>query len=424
MGDYHSAPMEVALLFCAVLALVFFVAQRSFYRATPVQNTADAKPAPLEVKETAPKKKQVPKSAAPAIPDLEDLRPLPSLIKETVRQMKTNSVKPYTAAEREQRLEELNAMPEVPNFSAQLVKTDQKLKRTNTVVLQANIGLYCNQACNHCHVDSSPMRKEMMTKETTERCIEIIRKSPSIRVVDLTGGAPELNREFKTWVVESRKLGLEVIDRCNLTVLMEPGQEDLAQFLADHQVHIIASLPCYLEDNVDSQRGNSVFTRSIRGLKKLNAVGYGTGKGLVLDLVYNPTGIHLPPAQEKLQVAYKKHLSEQFDITFDRLHCITNMPINRFYDHLKDGGDLEKYMDILVRAYNPDTVSGLMCRDYVSVKWDGTIFDCDFNQQVDLYPKSGKRLTVFDIESTDEILQVGIATGKHCFGCTAGAGSA
>jgi len=412
---------QVALLFCAMLALVFFVARGSFFRAKPVQEAPSKPAAPVD---KAPKAKRAPTPKPASIPDMEDLQPMPSLVKETVRQMKADGVKPYTVDEREQRLAELNDMSEVPDFSTQVRESGQNLKRTNTVVLQANIGLYCNQACNHCHVDSSPKRKEMMSKAVTMRCIEIIRKSPSIRVIDLTGGAPELNREFKTWVIESRKLGLEVIDRCNLTVLMEPGQEDLAQFLADHQVHVIASLPCYLEDNVDSQRGNSVFTRSIAGLHKLNAVGYGTGNGLVLDLVYNPTGVHLPPAKEMLEVAYKKHLAEKYQITFDRLHCITNMPINRFYDHLKNNGDLAKYMDILVQAYNPDNVSGLMCRDYVSIKWDGAIYDCDFNQQVELYPKAGKQLSVFDIESTDDILQVGIATGKHCFGCTAGAGSA
>jgi len=426
-----SLTMELVLFFCALLALLFFMSRgKSLSPPTSEAPAAPKAAAPVVEKAKAPvveeaKVEEV--KQPPAIPDLEDLKPLKSLVKETVREMKRNGVTPYTLEEREGRLRELNEMPEVPNFSSTILKSGEKLKRTNTVVLQANIGLYCNQACTHCHVDSSPKRKEMMSKAVTERCIEVMKSSPSIKVVDLTGGAPELNREFRTWVIESRKLGFEVIDRCNLTVLSEPGQEGLAQFLADHQVHIIASLPCYLEDNVDSQRGNSVFTRSIRGLRMLNAVGYGTdpgrANGLVLDLVYNPTGVHLPPPQEKLQVAYDKHLMEKYQITFDKLHCITNMPINRFYDHLKNNGDLEKYMDILVQNFNPSTVGGLMCRDYVSIKWDGTIYDCDFNQQVELFPKAGKPLTVFDINCTDDILQVGIATGKHCYGCTAGAGS-
>eukprot|EP00658_Telonema_sp_P-2_P006106 TRINITY_DN12323_c0_g2_i1.p1 TRINITY_DN12323_c0_g2~~TRINITY_DN12323_c0_g2_i1.p1 ORF type:complete len:347 (-),score=90.32 TRINITY_DN12323_c0_g2_i1:177-1217(-) len=345
---------------------------------------------------------------------------------QTVREMKEQGVVPYTKQEREALLAELVDTPGLPKFSSKLSEAGSDLKRTSTVVFQANIGLYCNQACTHCHVDSSPLRKEMMSKEVTDKCLDVIRNSPSIRVVDLTGGAPELNREFRHWVTSCREMGLQVIDRCNLTVLLEPNQDGLVSFLASHQVKIIASLPCYLEDNVDSQRGSSVFTRSIRALKMLNAAGYGCGEGLELDLVYNPTGVHLPPGQAGLEAAYKKQLKTEYGIVFDALHCITNMPINRFHEFLKAEDKLEEYMEILVNAFNPQTCAGLMCRDYVSVKWDGDVFDCDFNQQVELPPKvsGGKNLSVFDIECTDDLLRVPIATSQHCYGCTAGAGSA
>lgn len=266
-----------------------------------------------------------------------------------------------------------------------------------------------------------------MNRETTDRCIEVIRNSPSVKIVDLTGGAPELNREFRHWVTECRKLGVKLIDRCNLTVLMEPGQADLASFLAENEVHIIASLPCYLEDNVDTQRGNEVFKRSIAALRVLNSLGYGMeGSALQLDLVYNPTGVHLPPAQPKLEKAYKSHLDQHFGISFNKLHCFNNMPINRYHDHLKEIGKLETYMSILVDAFNPDAVDQLMCKNYLSVKWDGQIYDCDFNQQVELEPKAqsgAKPFTVFDIDCTDDMLKVQIGTGLHCYGCTAGAGS-
>jgi len=365
-----------------------------------------------------------PADDSPAVPDIEDLKPFKSLIPLTMKEMKAQGVVPYSVEEREELLEELSETPGIPNFAEQVVKAGSNLKRRQSVVFQANIGLYCNQACNHCHVDSSPLRKEMMSREVTDKCLEILSKSPSIQVVDLTGGAPELNREFRHWVTGCRALGLEVIDRCNLTVLLEPHQQDLIGFLAENKVHIIASLPCYLEANVDGQRGNQVFDRSIEALKRLNQAGYGTANGLVLDLVYNPTGVHLPPAQPALEVAYKIELKEKYGIVFDQLHCITNMPINRFHDHLKAEDKLEQYMHILLEAFNPDTLDGLMCRDYVSVKWDGAIFDCDFNQQVELYPTADKRLTVFDIESTDDLLNVPIATNHHCYGCAAGAGSA
>jgi len=364
------------------------------------------------------------KKGAPAVADIEDA--FKSLVPITLKQMKADGITPYTAEERRAKLDELDAS-DYPNFVAKVQQSGQgPLTRKPATVFQANIGLHCNQACTHCHVDSSPKRKEMMDRETTDRCLEIIGNSPTIEVVDLTGGAPEINKEFRHWVVGARALGKRVIDRCNLTVLLEPNQQDLVPFLVANQVHIIASLPCYLETNVDTQRGDSVFERSIKGLQMLNQAGYGTDSTLRLDLVYNPTGIHLPPAKSKLEGDYKRHLDDKFGIVFDNLITITNMPINRFYDYLKDGKQLDKYMDILVDGYNPATVAGLMCRDYISVKWDGHIYDCDFNQQVELHPKAkgGCGLTVFDIDSAEELLNIPIATGKHCYGCTAGAGSA
>ena len=361
--------------------------------------------------------------------DIEDLA-LKSLVPVTVASMKSSGVKPYTMEERVTRLAELDASPGVPSFRQTLQAHKLKLARARTEVLQLNIGLYCNQACSHCHVDSSPRRKEMMSRAVADKCLDLARRSPSVNLIDVTGGAPELNREFRYLVREAHKLGLEVIDRCNLTVLLEPTQRDLAAFLAEHEVHVIASLPCYLEGNVDGQRGDQVFQRSILGLRLLNSVGYGRDPKLKLDLVYNPTGPHLPPPASKLEGDYKRVLEADYGVVFNRLVCITNMPINRYYDHLKGEAKLDAYMQILVSAFNPAAVEGLMCRNYLSVKWDGSIYDCDFNQQVELFRdppgtegRSRTPLTVFEIDRTDDLLPVPIATGKHCFGCTAGQGS-
>jgi radical SAM/Cys-rich protein len=290
------------------------------------------------------------------------------------------------------------------------------------------VGFYCNQACKHCHVDSSPLRKEMMSRHVADRCLELLARAAGVRTLDLTGGAPELNREFRRLVSEARARfpALEIIDRCNLTVLLEPHQEDLVAFLAQHRVRVIASLPCYLEDNVSKQRGDQVFERSVHALRLLNGAGFGVeGSGLFLDLVYNPVGVHLPPQRDKLELDYKRVLKERYGVSFTRLHCITNMPINRFLDDLKSKGKLEAYMDILVNAFNPHSVEALMCRSYVSVDPKGMLFDCDFNQQLDLHLAKGAtpKLSVFDIESLDDILDVKIVTRKHCYGCTAGAGS-
>jgi len=310
------------------------------------------------------------------------------------------------------------------------------LHRRDMKILQLNIGLYCNQACSHCHVESSPLRKdEMMTVETVVQCLELLKSSKSVTTLDITGGAPELNKNFRLLVSMARFLcpGIEIIDRCNLTVLFEPGQEDLISFLKSNSVRIVASLPCYSEANVDKQRGRGVFDRSIAALQALNKAGYGMpGSDFKLDLVYNPGGAFLPPSQSKLEEAYKKELRETFSIEFNNLFAITNMPIKRFVDFLNRNDELENYMNLLVSNFNIHTVDNLMCLDTVSVGYDGKIYDCDFNQQMGIdmrgsktlnNNKEAKELTVHNIKSFSQLNDVKIRTDNHCFGCTAGTGS-
>ena len=262
-----------------------------------------------------------------------------------------------------------------------------------------------------------------MDRSVAARCIELLAKSPSVQTLDITGGAPELNENFRFMVEEGRRLGKEVIDRCNLTVLSEPGQEDLGSFLASNKVRVVASLPCYSEKNVDLQRGSGVFSRSIRGLLLLNQLGYGqAGSDLVLDLVYNPLGAFLPPEQSALEAAYRRQLEGDFGITFNRLFTLTNMPIKRFADQLHRRGELAQYMDLLVRNFNPAACGGVMCLDLVSVDHRGRLYDCDFNQQL-ATRMVGPERTIFDLKSLDELIGSGIATDSHCFGCTAGMGS-
>ncbi|KAK9866068.1 hypothetical protein WJX84_008165 [Apatococcus fuscideae] len=260
--------------------------------------------------------------------------------------------------------------------------------RGQAKILQLNIGLYCNQACSHCHVESSPLRKEMMDRETAQRCLHLAQEAASngaLTTLDITGGAPELNSQFRYLASGARAMGLEVIDRCNLTVLLEPGQEDLVPFLAEQGIRVVASLPCYTPDNVDQQRGRGVFERSIEGLKMLNAAGYGKeGSGLQLDLVYNPNGIFLAPPQAKLQEAYKQELQDLFGISFNRLFCLNNMPIKRYADYLLRQGQLGEYLQLLVQNFNAAAAEGVMCRDTVNVSWDGRVYDCDFNQQLEM----------------------------------------
>ncbi len=296
------------------------------------------------------------------------------------------------------------------------------IKRDKLTTLQVNLGYLCNQTCIHCHVDAGPRRTEIMTRDTMDTVLEFLR-SADIKTLDLTGGAPEMNPHFQDLVIEVCKLGVHVIDRCNLTILSEPGYEDLAQFLADHEVEVSASLPCYLSDNVDAQRGSGVFDASVAGIKMLNQLGYGVeGSGLILNLVYNPTGTSLPPSQVELEEAYKKELKERFDIVFNQLFTITNMPIKRFGSWLVSKGEFENYMQQLKDNYKPDNVEGVMCRSLLSVDWQGYVYDCDFNQMLDLALQNKGKTHLSELMDTDtEGLDIAIM--DHCYGCTAGEGS-
>jgi radical SAM/Cys-rich protein len=297
------------------------------------------------------------------------------------------------------------------------------LRRGEAAILQVNVGRRCDLACHHCHVEAGPRRKEAMAPATAERVLELLARSPGLATLDLTGGAPELHAVFRPLVAGARALRRAVIDRCNLTVLELPGQEDTATFLAEHQVRIVASLPCYTAANVDRQRGRGVFARSIEVLRGLNALGYGRpGMGLELDLVYNPLGATLPPPQAELEARYREELRELFGIEFGRLLTLTNMPIKRFAHALAREGRAGEYMSLLVNHFNPATVPWLMCRDTISVGYDGRLFDCDFNQMLEI-PLGGRARSVFEMESLAALAGEEIATAPHCFGCTAGAGS-
>lgn len=309
-----------------------------------------------------------------------------------------------------------------PNFPSTLERHGMPvLERHGLSTLQINVGKVCNQACQHCHVDAGPKRTESMTTRTAEWVLRLLSGSTGIGTVDITGGAPELNPNFRLLVEESIAQGRHVIDRCNLTILFEPGYEGLAKFLAGHGVEITASLPCYTAANVDKQRGRGVFEKSIRALQLLNGLGYGRNPELTLNLVYNPLGPSLPPPQEALEADYKRHLREEFGIEFNRLFTITNMPIHRFAQHLVHLGKHDAYLQLLAGHFNASTVDRLMCRSLVSVGWDGQLYDCDFNQMLEL-PIQG-RPTIWNIVSFDELASRAVQVGNHCFGCTAGAGS-
>jgi len=296
------------------------------------------------------------------------------------------------------------------------------LTATGVETLQVNVGKRCNQACKHCHVEAGPNRTESMTRETAEQVIEALRRHPQIKTLDITGGAPELNPNFRYLVTEAKALGRHVLDRCNLTILFEPGQEDTARFLRDHDVDVVASLPYYLAQRTDAQRGLGVFDLSIEGLRLLNSLGYAQDGGPALDLVYNPTGAFLPPAQGEIEAEYRRELDKRYGIAFSHLYTITNMPISRFLHFLERSGNHERYMEKLVQAFNPAAAAGVMCRSLVSVGWDGLLYDCDFNQMLDLPVAPGLPRHVRDFDSA--VLQNReIAVGPHCFGCTAGGGS-
>ncbi|NRA46874.1 MAG: arsenosugar biosynthesis radical SAM protein ArsS [Oligoflexales bacterium] len=309
-------------------------------------------------------------------------------------------------------------------FSAKLKEHQITLSREAITTLQINIGKLCNQACLHCHVEAGPNKKrENMNRETVDKLIELLKNSPETNTVDITGGAPELNPHFRHLVENCRALGKEVIDRCNLTVLFEKGQEDTAQFLASSGVKVVASLPCYSKENVEKQRGDGVFDKSIKGLQQLNELGYGKeGTGLSLDLVYNPGGAFLPPPQKGLEVEYKQKLQEDFGISFNQLYVITNMPIKRFLFDLKRSKQYDNYMKLLSDNFNVKAVPALMCTNLISISWDGKLYDCDFNQMLEL-PTGAKAKTIHELSSLSELIGAKVVIADHCLGCTAGAGS-
>lgn len=296
------------------------------------------------------------------------------------------------------------------------------LYATGITVFQINVGKLCNQTCRHCHVDAGPDRPEAMSLETAEQCIEALSKT-DIPTVDITGGAPELNPHFRWLVEQSRSLDRHVMDRCNLSVLLLPSQADLAEFLANHRVEIVASLPSYRAGQTDAQRGDGVFDKSMEALRLLNRFGYGrSDSGLTLNLVYNPVGAFLPPKQEAIEAQFKKELRTRHGIAFNRLYTITNMPISRFLEFLVESGNYEQYMTRLANAFNPAAAADVMCRYTLSVGWDGTLYDCDFNQMLELPLDHGAPSHIQDFDPA-QLHHRRIVTRNHCYGCTAGAGS-
>ena len=288
-------------------------------------------------------------------------------------------------------------------------------------VLQINVGKLCNQTCRHCHVDAGPDRREVMPDIVVEACLRVL-ETTRIPILDVTGGAPELHPRFREIVVRAAALGRTVIDRCNLTVLTLPAYEDLPDFFAAHGVEVVASLPAPTSKQTDAQRGGGVFERSIAALRRLNALGYGSDPALRLHLVANPVGAYLPGDQAALEADWKRTLQHRYGVVFHRLYTITNMPISRFLEYLEDSGNLDDYMDRLVRAYNPSAAAAVMCRTTLSVGWDGALYDCDFNQMLEIPLAPGVPRTIFDFDA-ESLAARRIAVGPHCFGCTAGAGS-
>lgn len=299
-----------------------------------------------------------------------------------------------------------------------------RLRRKRLQTLQVNLGYLCNQSCTHCHVNAGPNRTEVMTSDTVDAVIDFLDES-RVKRLDLTGGAPELNPYFRRLVIAARELNVEVIDRCNLTVLLESGQEDLAEFLAGQEVEIVASLPCYSEENVNSQRGKGVFHDSIIALRQLNRLGYGeANSGLQLNLMYNPTGPFLPPSQRTLEVEYRQHLDDQYGVHFNQLFTLVNMPIQRFGSTLVSKGEFEDYMTLLRGNFSSENLSKVMCRELISVDWQGLIYDCDFNQMLGLplLIDGNKRPHIRDIRPVN-LKDQPIGVADHCYGCTAGSGS-
>lgn len=310
----------------------------------------------------------------------------------------------------------------MPPTPAAALPWTEPVRRLPMRTLQLNLGRFCNLACTHCHVEAGPKRTERMSEQVRERIVTWMRRHrPAI--IDLTGGAPELIPGFRELVIAGRGIGSEVIDRCNLAVLQEPGQEDLADFLASHRVHVVASMPCYLASNVDKQRGRGTYDRSIQGLRQLNAVGYGRSPDLPLHLVYNPGGFGLPPRQEELEADYRLRLREDWGIEFTALWCLANVPIRRFRRFLEQSGRLEEYEQLLRDAYNPATLDAVMCRSTLSVDHEGRLFDCDFNLALDLpLGDHASMRYLWDLDPA-ELLDAPVAMRSHCLACTAGCGS-
>lgn len=318
----------------------------------------------------------------------------------------------------------MTSLAQLPSFAERLALDKLEIRRTHTTSLQVNVGKLCNLACTHCHVNAGPNRKELMTLETIDRVIQWYLSSRGIMTLDLTGGAPEMNPHFRYFISKIRSLRPEsiIINRCNLTILLEPGYEEFVEFFVENRVQIVASMPCYSLENVDRQRGEGVFDGSIAALQLLNEAGYGRNPTLLLNLVYNPLGGTLPPSQKALEADYKEALKSHFGIEFNQLFTITNMPIARFLSQLKRDGKSEAYHQLLVDSFNPKSVNRLMCRDTISVDWKGRVFDCDFNQMLDLPLGKGAPRFLWEVDP-NELWNSAISLQNHCFGCTAGSGS-
>ena len=308
------------------------------------------------------------------------------------------------------------------NFYSTLLEHGySNLHRIQIRDLQVNVGKLCNQACNHCHVDAGPKRTEIMTWQTMDKIVQWSAEN-KIQTIDITGGAPELNPNFRRFVEACLNNHSKILSRCNLTVLFEPGQEDLAEWYAKNKITLICSLPCYTKENLEIQRGKGVFDKSIRGLQRLNELGYGSDPELTLDLVYNPGGAFLPPPQQQLEIMYKTRLYEDFSVRFNSLYTLTNLPISRFRHYLERLGEYEDYMDVLSSQFNANTLGDLMCRHLLSIDWLGRVYDCDFNQMLDIHAGWKKPRFLWDLDVQD-LVNDAIAVDSHCFGCTAGSGS-
>ena len=311
------------------------------------------------------------------------------------------------------------------SFAERLHLSGGGLRRRAVDVLQVNLGRYCNLACIHCHVEAGPTRNEMMSRQNIDAVLRFL-ASTEIPTLDITGGAPELHPDFDYLVESARKVGRHVMDRCNLTVIFEPAKDYLPEFFKRQNVELVCSLPCYSEENVDKQRGKGTFDLSIRALQIFNQIGYGQpDSDLVLNLVYNPVGPHLPPPQDKLEQDYKRILNDQFGIVFNHLYCLSNMPITRYETHLRLRGEYDRYMELLADNFNAGTLNQVMCRYLISVGWEGSIYDCDFNQMLGLSLRDarGEALNIESLTSLDQVRERSVTIGDHCYACTAGSGS-